>query len=377
MIYLDNASTTPVWESAIKAAEEVYRTSFFNPSSTYRDAIPVKMMIRTARTIVAKRLGCPPEELYFTSGATECNNWAITCGAKNGKGNIVISGGEHACVYECAKNLKTNKGYDVRISGILPDGTVDAEDLIGLIDENTRLVSVIHASNETGAVNDIAALSKRIKAKNPNVIFHSDGVQAYLKISNDVRELGVDLYSVSGHKVGAPKGVGAMYVSSKTRLQPFIFGGGQEYGMRSGTENVAGIAAFGVATEEYLSRFDREKILSLRKRFIDEVSKTDGVTVLGNGAETNATILALSIAGTRAEIIQSMCSDENVLIGRGSACASRHSGNRVLEAMGLKKKDIDGAIRISFSPLTTEEEVVTAAKVIARNSIKLRGNNVG
>lgn len=376
MIYLDNASTTPVWESAIKATEQIYKDEFFNPSSTYRGGIKAKNLIRTARATVAKRLNCRPDDIYFTSCATESNNWAITCGSKNGRGNIVISGGEHACVYECAKNLK-NRGCDVRVSPLNPDGTADIDGLIDLIDENTRLVSVIHASNETGAVNDLAEISKRIKTKNSDVLLHSDGVQAYLKINNDVRSLGVDLYSLSGHKVGAPKGVGALYVSPKVRLQPFIFGGGQESGMRSGTENVAGVVSLGIATEEYLSRFDRNEILGLRGLLVNELKKIGDVAILGEGAETNGTILAVSVAGTRAEIIQSMCADEDVIIGRGSACSSRHGGNRVLETMGLDKKTIDGAIRLSLSPLTTENEVIAAAKVIARCADKLRGRKIG
>ena len=377
MIYLDNASTTPVWDRAIRVTEQIYRSDFFNPSSTYRGGTEARNMIKEARATIAGRLNCKPGEVYFTSCATESNNWAINCAFGNGKGNIVVGGGEHACVYECAKNLK-NKGFDVRFGKLKPDGTTDAEHLLGLVDDETKLVSVIHASNETGAVNDIAALSKAVKSKNPDVIVHSDGVQAYLKIDNDVRSLGVDMYSISGHKVGAPKGVGALYVSPRVKLKPFIFGGGQENGMRSGTENVAGIVSFGVATEEYLSRFDRQKILTLREKFINLLSACIGdVVVLGERAETNATILAVSIPGTRAEIIQSMCADEGVIIGRGSACSSRHGGNRVLETAGMNKCVIDGAIRISFSPLTTEEEITIAAQTIARCAEKLRGRRVG
>lgn len=377
MIYLDNASTTPVWDKAIRVTEQIYGCDFFNPSSTYRGGIEAKNKINEARAIVAKRLNCKAGEVYFTSCATESNNWAITCAIGNGKGNIVVSGGEHACVYECAKNLK-NKGCDVRFTRLLPNGTVDVEHLFSLIDNETRLVSVIHASNETGAVNDIATLTKLVKSKNPNVIFHSDGVQAYLKIDNDVRALGVDLYSISGHKVGAPKGVGALYVSPRAKLRPLIFGGGQETGMRSGTENVAGIVSLGVATEEYSARFDRQRILALREKLKELLKRSiEGVIFLGEGAETNGTILAVSVPNTRAEIIQSMCADEGVIIGRGSACSSRHGGNRVLETAGLNKCTIDGAIRLSMSPLTTEEEITEAAQTIARCAEKLRGRRVG
>lgn len=376
MIYLDNASTTRVWDRAIKKTEEIYSVGFFNPSSTYGGGMTAASEIKAARATVAKRLNCAENEVYFTSCATEANNWAIN-GIFSGKGNIVVGGGEHACVYECAKSLKS-KGFDVRFSKLLPSLEADEDDLLSLVDENTRLVSVIHASNETGTVNDVARLSRLVKQKNKSVVFHSDGVQAYLKISNDVKSLGVDLYSISGHKVGAPKGVGALYAAKSVRLKPFIYGGGQESGMRSGTENVAGIAALGVATEEYSARFDGARALKLRQTLVSALAKAiPSIVFLGEGAKTNGVIVAFSALGTRAEIIQSLCADQGVMIGRGSACSSRRGGNRVLEAAGFDKKVVDGALRLSLSPETTEEEILTAVKVVAKNVENLRGGRLG
>ncbi len=376
MVYLDNAATMRVYDSAARAAMQIYTEDFFNPSSTYPGGLMVKKLIGEARDVIAKHLSCDSKEIYFMSCATEANNWAINSGFKNKKGNIVVSAGEHACVYECAKELK-NKGFDVRFAPLTPDGVVDMDKLSNFVDENTCFVSTIHVSNETGAINNLSAISQLVKNINPRIIFHADGVQAFLKVNNNVKKLGVDMYSISGHKVGAPKGIGAMYVSSKISIRPFIFGGGQENGMRSGTENTAGILALKAAVEQFSAEFSAENVKKLQNLLINELKKSGGVEVISENAENNGMITAFSPIGTRAEIIQSMCADEGVLIGRGSACSSRHSGNRVLKEMGLPQKTIDGTLRISLSPTTTAEEILHAAAVIRNNIDKLRGNKIG
>lgn len=376
MIYLDNAATTPVYPEAAEAMGRVLREDFFNPSSTYPGGMRAQNLIREARSSVAEALGCTANELYFTSCATEADNWAITSGFKNKHGNIVVSAGEHACVYECAMHLKS-AGLDVRFAALDRSGRVDPGDLMRKVNENTCLVSVIHASNETGAINDIASLAAAVKSKSRRALFHSDGVQAFLKTDFDLRSSGVDLYAVSGHKVGAPKGVGALFVSSKVHIAPFIYGGGQESGMRSGTENVAGIVAFGAAVRAYKSRFDPARARALYERLVSGLYEKCGAAVIAGGGNGTYMIAAVTIEGVKAEILQSVCADEGVIIGRGSACASRHSGNRVLEAMGLTKKEVDGAIRISLSPETTEEEIDVATDVISRAAEKVRGRRIG
>ena len=375
MIYLDNAATTRVYPEAVAAMQRIYSEDFYNPSSTYAGGIKVKQIINESRLEIARALNCSSGEIYFTSCATESNNWAMNSGFKNKKGNIVISAGEHAGIYECAKNLK-NKGYEVRIAALNGNGETDKEALLKKVDENTAFVSVIHASNETGTLNDIAALSSAVKSVNNRIIFHSDGVQAFLKTSCDVKSLGVDMYSVSGHKVGAPKGIGALYVSSKINIQPFIFGGGQENAMRSGTENAAGILAFAEAVRRFGKDFSETEALRKRKLLINELKKSEGIQIIG-GDRTTGMITAFSAIGTKAEIIQSMCADNDVIIGRGSACSSRHGGNRVLAEMGLNKAQIDGTLRISFSPATSDEEIIEAVRIIACNIEKLRGKRIG
>lgn len=376
MIYLDNAATTPVYIDAAKAAEQVYLDVFYNPSSTYPGGIAAKKLINEARKIVASALNCSPNAIYFTSCATEANNWALNCGLKNKKGNIVIGLGEHACVYECAKALKSS-GLDVRFVPLDTDGRVTPEALKATMDENTGLVSIMHVSNETGVINDIASLSELAKTIAQRCVFHSDGVQAYLKTNNDVQRNGVDMYSLSGHKIGAPKGIGALYVSPKLNIRPFIYGGGQENGMRSGTENVAGIVALGVATEVYRARYDAQKVKANRETLINGLRSVPDVKIIAENAPNTGLIVAFTALNTKAEIVQTLCAESGVIIGRGSACSSKHSGNRVLSAMGLPQKEIDGALRIGLSPDTTPVEIETAIETIRTSVERLRGGRIG
>lgn len=376
MIYLDNAATTPVYIDAAKAAEQVYLDVFYNPSSTYPGGIAAKKLINEARKTVASALNCSPNAIYFTSCATEANNWALNCGLKNKKGNIVIGLGEHACVYECAKALKSS-GLDVRFVPLDTDGRVTPEALKATMDENTGLVSIMHVSNETGVINDIASLSELAKTIAQRCVFHSDGVQAYLKTNNDVQRNGVDMYSLSGHKIGAPKGIGALYVSPKLNIRPFIYGGGQENGMRSGTENVAGIVALGVATEVYRARYDAQKVKANRETLINGLRSVPDVKIIAENAPNTGLIVAFTALNTKAEIVQTLCAESGVIIGRGSACSSKHSGNRVLSAMGLPQKEIDGALRIGLSPDTTPVEIETAIETIRTSVERLRGGRIG
>lgn len=377
MIYLDNAATTPVYIDAAKAAEQVYLDVFYNPSSTYPGGIAAKKLINEARKTVASALNCSPNAIYFTSCATEANNWALNCGLKNKKGNIVIGLGEHACVYECAKALKSS-GLDVRFVPLDTDGRVTPEALKATMDENTGLVSIMHVSNETGVINDIASLSELAKTIAPRCVFHSDGVQAYLKTDNDIQRNGVDMYSLSGHKIGAPKGIGALYVSPKLNIRPFIYGGGQENGMRSGTENVAGIVALGVATEVYRARYDAQKVKANRETLINGLRSVPDVKIIAENAPNTGLIVAFTALNTKAEIVQTLCAESGVIIGRGSACSSKHSGNRVLSAMGLPQKEIDGALRIGLSPdTTTPGEIETAIETIRTSVERLRGGRIG
>ncbi|MDE6028944.1 MAG: cysteine desulfurase [Clostridiales bacterium] len=361
MIYLDNAATTKVFKSAVSATEAAMTTDYFNPNATYKSAVTVNNGIEKARSVIAGAVGANTDELIFTSGATESNNWVFNCGIKNHKGNIVITAGEHSSVYEVAMQLKS-RGKDVRIAPLKRDGTVDEQALLDLVDDNTALVSVIHVSNETGAVNPVKDIAAAVRKKSPNALIHSDGVQALLKSGLPINGLGVDYYSASAHKIGAPKGIGFLYMRRGLNMSPYIVGGGQEHGLRSGTQNTPYIAAFAAAVQEYAER-NNGSVPALR----DELCKyftERGFREIGGG-QNSGYILCLCAPKFKAEILQNIVHDKGVIIGKGAACSGSKRGNRVLSAIGVKPDDIERCIRISLFVDTTREDAFAAAKIIA------------
>ena len=277
-------------------------------------------------------------------------------------------------MYECAKSYK-NKGFDVRIASLNSNGSVNIDSLLSLVDENTALVSVIHSSNETGVVNDLATIVSQVKAKNSKTLVHSDGVQAFLKTTISLEEVGVDFYSVSGHKIGAPKGVGLLY--SKKNIPPLIVGGGQENGFRSGTENVAGIVSLGVAVEEFAKLKESSSLSAIVNDFESFLIDELGAEIVGRKTNRTGFVTCALLDGIRAEILQTMCCDDDLIVGRGSACSSKQRGNRVLQEIGIPLKKIDGALRFSYSPKTTEEELITASVILKKNVNLLRGHRIG
>jgi len=353
MIYLDNAATTKVFDEVIREVSTSLVFDYFNPSSLYVPATQVKRKMDEARENIAHALGAKPSEIIFTSGATEANNWAINCGLKVKKGNVVSSYGEHPSSHETLLALK-NQGTEVRFSPLKKDGTVEEDNFLSLIDENTSLVSLIHRSNETGAINDIVSLSKKAKQINPRLVFHSDGVQAFLKLGTNLRNSSVDLYSISAHKIGGIKGVGVLFKNEKLNIRPLILGGGQEKNLRSGTENVTGILAFSSAVKAFQKHYDKRKIAEISQYISNTLySNIDEIKI---NSPLHSDILSISFHGKKSEIIQRLLAEKGILIGTGSACASRLKYNRVLEAMGVCKQCIEGSIRISLGSLTTMDE---------------------
>lgn len=372
MIYLDNAATTRVFDCSVSAAAESMKISYFNPNATYANAISVKKSMELARKTIADRLGVDSEELFFTSCATESNNWVINNGRKKPKGNVIISAGEHSSVYEPAMQL-INRGTDVRIVPLDRTGIVDVEAFKRAVDANTSLVSVIHVSNETGTINPIKRLVGITKQTAPTALFHSDGVQGAFKTDMSLRASGVDFYSVSAHKLGAPKGIGLLYIRNGINISPYIYGGGQERGIRSGTQNTSGIAAFAAAVEHFCS-IDKS-FLGLLRREVAEYFIEQGCEIVGDG-ENSGFILCVHIPFVKAEILQSAVCDSGVIIGKGSACSGARRGNRVLSAMGLSDKQAECCIRISFAVDTNRDEVMRAASIIAETARKIRSENV-
>ena len=362
MIYLDNAATTRPFESVIRKMDEFYKELYYNPSALYKQAAEVESVIEKTRDDISDALG-GGGRVYFTSCATESNAWVYASGVKNKKGNVVVSAGEHASGFENAQAL-ISRGTEVRFVNLTRDGTVDIKDFENKVDENTSLVSVIHCSNETGAINDIGALSRIVKRKSRQALFHSDGVQAFGKIAVNCKSCGIDLYSISAHKIGGPKGIGGLWVRDGLHPAPFLRGGGQENGYRSGTENTAGIIGFGEALKCF-SSIDANKISAIRKLFYDRITLHDTISVRESAVQSPY-ILSFAVHGTKAEQLQRMLSEHDILIGLGSACASRSRKNRVLSAMGLPPTQIEGSVRLSFGAENLTDDIGYAIETLLK-----------
>lgn len=364
MIYYDNAATTKVFDECLEDLKVFNCEKYYNPSALYGEASKIKGLISAVRENVKKYLHAPEGNLYFLSSGSEGDN-TVLFGAKKKKGaKIVVDEGEHDAIYNCALELK-NQGYAVEFAPIKSDGAVDVEKLSQMLDENVCLVSIMHVSNETGAVNDLKSISQIIKRKCPNALFHSDGVQAFGKIEINLRECGVDAYTISGHKIHAPKGIGALWVKNGVNVKPLIYGGGQEFGFRSSTENVAGIMAFGTACDKMFKDFSHN---NSKKAEIREYIKTNllknvpGTVVISpeNGASH---ILTVAFKNLRGEVLLHALEKKDVIVGIGSACSS-HRESRFKKLLGLDEFHRDGIVRFSFGLFNTLEEAEKAVGII-------------
>ncbi len=362
MIYLDNAATTPVSKTAADAAYHAMTVCFGNPSSTHEAGRAAKKLLDTARKQVAMALGCEPSELYFTACGTEADNWAILRGAeamsKKGK-HVISSTVEHDAVRKSLDELE-RRGYEVTRLTPNSTGAIPVEAVKNALREDTILVSLMMVNNETGAVTDISGISRMLKREKSMALLHTDAVQGFMKVSFKASTLGADMISLSGHKLHAPKGVGALYISKNMRpvskLLPYIMGGSQESGMRAGTENIPGIAAFGAAAEEARKSLNSslQHMTRLRDHAVERMQgETDGVVIIGGGAPH---ILSLSMPGYPSEVVMNYLERRGICIAKSSAC-KKGGRSHVLESMGLQPRVIDSALRISFSRMTTMEEV--------------------
>lgn len=363
MIYLDNAATTKPDEECLKAAAKYLTDKFYNPSALYAEGYNLHLELAAARENILSHIADPEEySIIITSCGTEADNQAVFCGGR--RGNIVTTFGEHAAVFAAVQEAG-RRGVEARFAPLNADGSVNTEGLLKLVDEKTSLVSVIHVNNETGAINDINAIAKRVKAKNPHTLFHSDGVQAYGKIPFRLCS-DVDMYSLSAHKIGALKGTGALIKKKKLVINPYIWGGGQESGLRSGTENVFGIKMLELAADKVYSDIKNTcaRISGVRARLSELLDKE--LFTLISPQSGSPYILTVAAKGVRGETILHMCDDEGLIIGTGSACSSnaakRHS--RVMQACGVGSELIDGVLRLSFCAKTTVEEAEEAARIL-------------
>lgn len=375
MIYFDNASTTRIYDEVLEFMVNHIKKEFFNPSGIYAPALNITKGINNARNDILKMLNANNHRIVFTSSATEANNFALRCFLKKNK-TVLVSEGEHSCVFETATYLK-NSGIDVKFIKLLSDGRLDLKDLEEKMNEDVCLVSVIHVSNETGVINDIKAISNIVKSKSKDAILHCDGVQAFCKIPVDLTNLNVDMYTLSSHKIHGPRGVGALVFKKNLNPKPLIFGGGQENGLRSGTENASAILGFAMAARIMQQNLAKnfESIQRLKLLLWENIQVLNPV-LNGDLKNSSPNILSVSFEGIKGEILVHMLEQKQMFVSTGSSCNSKHAGNRVLLAMGKNKKEEAGNLRISFCEWNTKEEVLTFSKELIECVKKIRGLDI-
>ena len=369
MIYLDNAATTPVPKAVADAVYDVLLHHCGNPSSQYPAGQEMKKAVEGWRAVIAGALYCPPEHLHFTSCGTESDNWAIQAalwqGRHTGK-HIITTAVEHSAILEPCK-LLAQQGYDVTYLKPGRDGNITVEQVANALREDTVLVSMMLVNNETGCVFPVAETARLLREKKSPALLHCDAVQGFLKVPCDPAGWGVDMMSLSGHKLGAPKGIGALYIGPRLREpRPLLPGGGQERGLRSGTEATAQIAGFAKAVELRLEDYDAKltHMTALRDYCREKLLAMDGVVPVGAGTAPH--ILSVSLVGYPSANIVTELGAEGICISAGSAC---HQGkaSHVVSALGLDKKTAAGVIRISFSPDNTTEDVDALCDALRRH----------
>ena len=368
--YFDNSATTKVLDCVKDAVVDAMCVNYGNAAAKHRKGVEAENLIREAKKAIADTLKVQEKEILFTSGGTESNNTALIGTAlanrRAGK-HLITTGVEHPSIYNTMSFLE-EMGFEVTYLPVDHLGHISLEDLEKAIREDTILVSVMYVNNEVGAVEPIEVISQCIKKKNPKTLFHVDAIQAYGKYKIRPKKQGIDLLSVSGHKIHAPKGVGFLYIRDGVKIRPILFGGGQQKGMRSGTENVPGCVGLGVAAREAYKDFDAriEKLYTLREHLIAGLKPLGGVTINGSEDRTNAPqIVSASFEGIRSEVLLHALEDKGVYVSSGSACSSNHPGiSGTLKGIGVKKELLDSTIRFSLGDLNTEEEVDYAIGVL-------------
>ena len=361
-VYFDNSASTKVSEKAIEIMLKTMRDDYANTSGKHIKGVEAESYVKDAADIIAKTLKVKKGEIIFTSGGTESNNMALIGGAMSRKRygkHIIISGIEHPAVYRPAEFL-TEQGFELSVLPVNSEGQVDLELLKSTLRDDTVLVSVMYVNNEIGAIEPVEEISRIIKAKNKDILFHVDAIQAYTKLRINPKSQGIDMLSASGHKFHGPKGVGFLYIDSNVKINPIIFGGGHQRGMRSGTLNTTGIAGMGVAAKEAYENFDERinKISDLKYYLMDELEKLEGAVLnTGRGENFAPQVISVSFEDIRAEVLLHALEDRGIYVSSGSACSSNHPGiSGTLKAIGIRDDLLDATIRISLSELNNKEE---------------------
>lgn len=375
-IYLDNSATTKPFSEVIEYMSMVAYENFYNPSSAYVDGINSEKELSKARDIIAESINANTNEIIFTSGGSESNNQGIigTAVANKNRGNQIISSSiEHSSVFNTVKSLA--KDYNIEFVKQNEYGEIDIDHLKEMVSKDTILVSLMLVNNEIGTINSIEEISEIIKTLNPLCHIHVDCVQGYLKQKIDVRDnfRNVDMLSASAHKLKGPRGIGFLYIKEKSKVSPFIYGGGQENGFRSGTENLPAIAGFAKAVEMQNDYLEKYKDIGKKKQYLKDKIVENIKDIRINSPETSANhILNVSFFGVRGQILLHALEENGILVSTGSACSAKKPGSRILNELGLCEKISDSAIRFSLNNEITKEEIDYTVEKLIDNTNKIR-----
>lgn len=367
-IYLDNSATTQPYKEVVEAMVQALTDDYYNPSAAYRRGLNLERKIKSIREDIAKILGVRSKEIYFSSGGTESNNMIIKSIARANKRNkkhIITTAIEHPSVLNTFYDLE-REGFEIDILPVDREGKISIENLKNTLREDTILVSCMHVNNEIGVINDLKQISKAIKNFDEEIVFHVDGVQSFGKISFKLSDFNIDAFSASGHKLHGPKGIGFAYIKEGVKLGPLISGGGQESGLRSGTENVPGIYGLSKAVEILFDNFDEKinKMKNYRDLLEEKLKENIDDIKINSSSDGVCHILNVSFEGIRGEVLLHFLENDDISVSTGSACSSKKKGSHVLNAMGLSNDLIDGAVRFSISDLNEIEEIdIVVSKV--------------
>ncbi len=363
--YLDNSATTRCFDSVAQLVDRVMCLDYGNPSSMHRKGVEAEQYVRYAKDVIAKILKVDGKEIFFTSGGTESNNMAlIGCGFANCRSghHLITTSIEHPAILQTMRYLE-EQGFEVTYLPVDEFGRIRLEDLEGALRPDTILVSIMHTNNEIGTLEPVAEAGALIRRMNPQTLFHVDAVQGFGKCRILPRRMGIDLLSVSAHKIHGPKGVGFLYVNERVKIHPILFGGGQQRGMRSGTENVPGIAGMAKAAEEVYASLEEDvsRMYALKERFRNGLGGLPDVRFNGPaGREGAPHVISVSFRGVRSEVLLHALEERGIYVSAGSACSSNKpdkAGSKTLRAIGLDKELLGSTIRFSLSVFTTEEEI--------------------
>ena len=379
MIYFDNAATTRAADEVAERVRYMLLENFGNPSAQSMMGVRAENELNDARKIMAKSINALPEEIYFTSGGTEDDNWAIfgtAEGYKRSGKHIITTSIEHPAVAEPMERLR-QKGWDITVLDVDKNGYIDLDALRDSIREDTVLVSIILVNNEVGTIQDASAVGKLIKEKNPNTLFHADAVQAFGKYPIDVRKMNIDMLSMSGHKIHGPKGVGFFYMKKGLKVRPIIYGGGQERGQRSATENTPGIIGLAKAVALAMENMDasHEKVMEVKRTLAEGILRDIPKTHINGPSieEASPYVLNVSFNGLRSEVLLHSLEESEIYVSAGSACSSKKKGgSHVLRSLGLSEERIEGAIRFSFCRYNTVDEAAACLEILKEKTAFLR-----